>query len=160
VRRILCPFELHGVCNDEQCAYQHERDYLLSHHNAYEELCRYHLPESSNNQTEEVDPLAYEDLANQWLHEVQSSVVDSPADILFLRDKAVSVKGKEYVRVKKQLQAWEQFTQTLSYLRKQEYEMGLRYLDAVRVRIHIFYFIELIFDCFFPCILFLGRSSA
>ncbi|PIK42740.1 hypothetical protein BSL78_20412 [Apostichopus japonicus] len=40
-RRVLCKFELNGVCNDSSCKCQHERDYLLSEEAVLTDLLSY-----------------------------------------------------------------------------------------------------------------------
>ena len=38
---ILCRYELHGVCNDEECKWMHKRDYLLNDQEMMEDLMNY-----------------------------------------------------------------------------------------------------------------------
>ncbi|KDO29987.1 hypothetical protein SPRG_05176 [Saprolegnia parasitica CBS 223.65] len=114
--KVLCPFELHGVCNDDQCNYQHEREYAVSATTALHDLGRLHpLPETDAGATAE-------SIAATWVETVQAASATA-SDVLFLRGPKLQLKETQAN------QAWMGFTQSLLSLRKMEYEMGLGYLD-------------------------------
>ncbi|EQC35998.1 hypothetical protein SDRG_06738 [Saprolegnia diclina VS20] len=114
--KVLCPFELHGVCNDDQCNYQHERDYAVSSSTALQDLGRLHpLPETDAS-------ASAESIAAAWVSTVQAASA-AASDVLFLRGSKAPTKASGAH------QAWMDFTQSLVSLRKMEYDLGLGYLD-------------------------------
>ncbi|OQR98723.1 hypothetical protein ACHHYP_08253 [Achlya hypogyna] len=113
--KVLCPFEMHGVCNDHQCAYQHEREYSVAPATALTELGRFH-PITADAAD---DP---ETAAAAWIASVQQAA-RSPTDLLFLQ------KAPSLAKENKPLEAWQAFVEPLVSLRKMEYDMGLGYLD-------------------------------
>ncbi|CAK4086599.1 unnamed protein product [Aphanomyces euteiches] len=126
--KILCPFELNGICNDEKCNYQHERDYLMSHRDAYLELTR-KLGSEDNEDTDSVEPLEYETMASNVVENIHAS---GGSTLELLVTKQISspqfvVKSKELV-MQKQVQEFCAFTESLSTLRKTPSYFSLDFL--------------------------------
>ncbi|OQS02461.1 hypothetical protein THRCLA_05164, partial [Thraustotheca clavata] len=110
--KILCPYEMHGVCNDDQCTYQHEQDYTVTTEMAMKDLYNVYPIGTGGNHYDQVV---------HWLKQVQNTT-DSEAELLFLRSPRASLKATQKPK-------WMEFVQSTVTLRKFAYEMGLDYLD-------------------------------
>ncbi|RHY40927.1 hypothetical protein DYB30_001214 [Aphanomyces astaci] len=83
--KVLCPFELNGVCHDDKCEYQHERQYLISPDAAYGELMHRWFPHQDPTSATDADDA--ERLADLALTTFQNAAGASPTDLLFIKEK-------------------------------------------------------------------------
>ncbi|KAF0693474.1 Aste57867_15571 [Aphanomyces stellatus] len=126
--KMLCPFELNGVCNDEQCSYQHERDYLMSHHNAYVEFMRSFSGDGGRD-IEPMEPLEYENMAVEAVEAFHASG-GSPSDLFVAKEKHVSqssLKTKELM-LRKKVQDFVTFMEPLHKGRQSDVTFDLYFL--------------------------------
>ncbi|ETV80100.1 hypothetical protein, variant [Aphanomyces astaci] len=83
--KVLCPFELNGVCHDDKCEYQHERQYLISPDAAYGELMHRWFPHQDPTSATDADDA--ERLANLAVTTFQNAAGASSTDLLFIKEK-------------------------------------------------------------------------
>ncbi|RHZ31892.1 hypothetical protein DYB37_004593 [Aphanomyces astaci] len=83
--KVLCPFELNGVCHDDKCEYQHERQYLISPDAAYGELMHRWFPHQEPSSATDADDA--ERLADLAVTTFQNAAGASPTDLLFIKEK-------------------------------------------------------------------------
>ncbi|ETW09429.1 hypothetical protein H310_00034 [Aphanomyces invadans] len=90
--KVLCPYELNGVCNDDRCEYQHERDYLMSQHTAYSELMRC-LEGQEPPHDADTDPQELERRAVKAVEKFHASSSSSPAELLVAKSTRQHTTG-------------------------------------------------------------------
>ncbi|RLO05783.1 hypothetical protein DYB28_007257 [Aphanomyces astaci] len=83
--KVLCPFELNGVCHDDKCEYQHERQYLISPDAAYGELMHRWFPHQDPTSATDADDA--ERLADLAMTTFQNAAGASSTDLLFIKEK-------------------------------------------------------------------------
>jgi len=84
--RVLCHYELNGVCNDETCQFQHEKDYLLSDKDAYLSLRKY-MPSRDESVEHKQEHENYELIAKSYIEDIASQL-QKQTDILFLSNNS------------------------------------------------------------------------
>jgi predicted small metal-binding protein len=82
----LCYFELFGICNDDECPYQHQRDFTLNDQQILEEILGY-IPHrvSSSFQTESIQQQAQKLLETNSLDEIIQNLRNETSHLDFIK---------------------------------------------------------------------------
>uniref|UniRef100_A0A914PK17 Putative zinc-finger domain-containing protein n=1 Tax=Panagrolaimus davidi TaxID=227884 RepID=A0A914PK17_9BILA len=81
----LCYFELFGICNDEECPYQHQRDFTLNDQQILEEILGYIPHRVSSYQTENIQQQAQKLLETNSLDEIIQNLRNETSHLDFIK---------------------------------------------------------------------------
>uniref|UniRef100_A0A914NYH8 Putative zinc-finger domain-containing protein n=1 Tax=Panagrolaimus davidi TaxID=227884 RepID=A0A914NYH8_9BILA len=81
----LCYFELFGICNDEECPYQHQRDFTLNDQQILEEILGYIPHGVLSFQTESIQQQAQKLLEINSLDEIIQNLRNETSHLDFIK---------------------------------------------------------------------------